>query len=176
MMRRLFSIVLIVAVVGAKAQKVPAATGSKVTQQDAQASLDFHNKVRKDVGTAPLEWSASLASFAQAWADKLATDGCKIKHRPTSGTWAQQHGENIYYATGREINTFTASKAWYSEIKDFSYGKLNINNLSKTGHYTQMVWHATKSLGIGSATCPSGAVIVVANYNPLGNYIGEKPY
>ncbi len=67
-------------------QKVPGATGSKVSQEDAQEALNFHNKVRKDVGTSPLEWSAGLARYAQAWADHLAKDGnCKMQHRPHDG-------------------------------------------------------------------------------------------
>ncbi len=32
------------------------------------------------------------------------------------------------------------------------------------------------SVGIAKAGCPSGATIIVANYSPLGNYMGQKPY
>ena len=43
------------------------------------------------------------------------------------------------------------------------------------GHYTQVVWANTLSVGCGVAVCPTGT-IVVCNYAPPGNYVGEKPY
>jgi uncharacterized protein YkwD len=157
------------------AQLVPSLTGSNVTKEDAQAALDFHNKVRKDVSVPPLEWSTELSAFAQLWANKLAEGGCKLEHRPSSGKWAQLYGENIYFGTAKGLTTLDASKAWYSEIKDFT-GTLTIQNFMKVAHYTQMVWRSTSRLGIAKATCPSGATIIVANYSPLGNYMGKKPY
>lgn len=159
------------------AQKVPKSTGSKVPQEEAQAALDFHNKVRKDVGTAPLEWSSDLAKYAQAWADHLAKDNdCKMQHRPHDGKWKQQHGENIYWSGGSDSNAADASEMWYSEINDYKLTKVTSANFSKTGHYTQMVWKNTTKVGIGQAVCPTGAIIIVGNYSPPGNYIGEKPY
>ena len=156
-------------------QKVPSATGSKASTEQAQSALEFHNKVRKDVGVPGLEWSEQLSSYAQAWASNLATEGCKLKHRPPSGEWAQKYGENIYYYSG-PVTLTAASKAWYNEIKDYKDEKLTIKELPKIGHYTQMVWRKTTKLGMGVATCPSGATIVVANYSPMGNFIGQKPY
>lgn len=174
---RWFSLVLFVfSAASAQAQIVPVATGSKVTKEDAQTAVDFHNKVRKDVGVLPLDWSPELAAYAQLWANKLASGGCKIEHRPGSGKWAQLYGENIYFGTARGLTTLDASKAWYSEIKDFTNSKLNLENWAKVAHYTQMVWRTTTKIGIAKATCPSGATIIVANYSPRGNYMGEKPY
>jgi pathogenesis-related protein 1 len=158
-------------------QKVPKSTGSKVSQIEAQEALDFHNKVRKDVGSAPLEWSAELAKYAQAWADHLAKDNdCKMQHRPNDGKWKQIHGENIYWSGGTDSNATDASEMWYSEIKDYKLTTVSSANFSKTGHYTQMVWKNTTKVGIGQAVCPTGAMIIVGNYSPPGNYIGEKPY
>ena len=43
-----------------------------------------------------------------------------------------------------------------------------------TGHFTQVVWKKTESLGIAKAKSPkSGKIIVVANYEPAGNWIGQ---
>ena len=158
------------------AQPVPATTGSAVIKEDAQKAVDFHNKVRKDVGVGALEWSSEVAAFAQLWANKLAAEGCKLEHRPANGKWAQLYGENIYFGTGKGLTTLDASKAWYSEIKDFNGEKLTPKNFVKVAHYTQMVWKTTNKIGIAKAGCPSGATIIVANYSPLGNYMGQKPY
>jgi pathogenesis-related protein 1 len=169
------TVIFLFTLIIAKAQTIPANTGSAVNTQEALDALMLHNKVRKDVGTAALTWSSELATFAQAWANHLAKN-CSFKHRPPNGEWAQQYGENLFYGTAKTLTASEASQAWYNEIKDYKYGKLNTQNWSKTGHYTQMVWNTTTQVGIGKASCPSGAIIIVANYNPRGNYLDQKPY
>ncbi|CAI5969522.1 unnamed protein product [Closterium sp. NIES-65] len=50
-------------------------------------------------------------------------------------------------------------------------------NWKACGHYTQMVWRSTTSVGCATATCPSGAAQVwVCNYYPPGNVINSYPY
>jgi pathogenesis-related protein 1 len=159
-----------------QAQTVPAETGSVVTQQVAQEALNFHNKVRKEVGVGPLVWSAGLAAFAQKWAENLAQKGCKMQHRPYNGEWAQRYGENIYWGKGRAFLPVDASQSWYSEIKDYKHIPVTIKELPSVGHYTQMVWQNTKAVGMGIATCKDGAIIIVANYDPMGNMLGKKAY
>ena len=176
-MKKIIIIVLLVVFyMQSQSQIVPNNVGSKATKEEAQAALDFHNKVRKDVGVEPLEWSAELAAYAQAWADHLASDNCSMKHRPRSGEWTQKYGENIFWGSGDSYSAVDASESWYSEIKDFKYGTLTYENWYGTGHYTQMVWRNTKKVGIGVARCAGGGIIIVANYDPAGNYMGEKPY
>jgi pathogenesis-related protein 1 len=171
-----FSFVLLFLQVGLlQAQVVPVVTGSSVMQQEAQVALDFHNRVRSEVGSPSLQWSAELAGYAQSWADHLAK-GCKLEHRPNSGPWVQKHGENIFWGAGEDYTLLHASESWFSEIKMFKYGVLTERNWYKTGHYTQMVWRNTTYVGMAKAVCKDGAVLIVANYNPGGNYIGEKPY
>ncbi len=157
------------------AQSVPSSTGSSVSQEEAQIALDYHNKVRDDVGSPALQWSTELARYAQAWANHLSSN-CKLEHRPGSGPWAQKHGENIFWGGGEEYTVKNASESWYSEIKEYKYGPLTNNNWFKTGHYTQMVWKSTTHVGIGKAICKDGSILIVANYSPSGNYMGEKPY
>ena len=46
----------------------------------------------------------------------------------------------------------------------------------KTGHFTQVVWKDSVSLGIGKATVPKGnklCTYIVARYRPPGNYMGK---
>jgi uncharacterized protein YkwD len=158
-----------------QAQTVPASSGSKLLPEEAQIAVDFHNRVRHDVGSPALQWSNELAGYAQAWANYLEKD-CNMKHRPSSGPWAQKYGENIFWGGGEEYTALNASEDWYSEIKEYKYGPVTNKNYYKTGHYTQMVWKTTTYIGIGKAVCKNGSVLIVANYSPSGNYIGERPY
>ena len=45
--------------------------------------------------------------------------------------------------------------------------------ISIIGHFTQVVWKNSKNLGIAKARSSSGKIIVVANYEPAGNFIGQ---
>jgi len=152
--------------------EVPPNTGSSVSQQEAKEALDFHNAKRRDVGAQPLQWSVDLAAGAQKWANHLAADRqCNLEHNA-----ANSNGENLFGGSGSGYNALSASQAWYSEIKNFKYGVLTNANWQSAGHYTQMVWGNTTKVGMGRATCSSGAIVIVAEYNPPGNYIGQKPY
>lgn len=159
------------------AQEVKELTGSRLNRTEAQAALDFHNKVRKEVASPPLEWSAEIAAYAQEWANYLAaTNNCQMAHRRSLGKDTRSAGENIFWGSGLKFTALDAAEAWYSEIKDYKYRPISAQNYAKTGHYTQMIWKNTREVGIGVATCKDGAIIIVANYFPPGNFVGEKPY
>jgi pathogenesis-related protein 1 len=151
---------------------VAASTGSKVPQDEAQAALDFQNAKRHDVGVPPLQWSADLAAAAQRWADHLAADEhCNLVH-----TVNDTYGENLFGGSGAPYTALNAAQAWYSEIAKYHYGVLNDTNWAPTVHYTLMVWRNTTQVGMGQATCSGGAIVIVAEYSPRGNYLGQKPY
>lgn len=130
----------------------------------------YHNKVRRDVGVGPLEWSPSLAAFSQQWADRLARTTCQMKHR--SG---HRFGENLFIGTKGRFTAVDAAKAWESEKPLYDGGALTRSNWKPAGHYTQMVWRKTRRLGCGEAEC-KGMLMVVCNYDPPGNYLGQRPY
>jgi pathogenesis-related protein 1 len=161
---------------------VPAKTGSKATQQEAQVALDFHNKVRADVGVSPLIWSVELSAYAQEWAEYLIAKegGRKIYHRSDILGKRKFIGENIFWVTttikGSNYNSLDAVKSWYDEIKYYDY-KINDTKEEgkETGHYTQLVWSSTKSVGMGIAK-NDWITIIVADYDPPGNWVGQKTY
>jgi pathogenesis-related protein 1 len=153
-------------------QPAMTSTGSRVNVSDAQQALAFHNAKRHDVGAPPLTWSTDLAALAQKWADHLAAEqACDLVH-----TTGNHYGENLFGGSGRAFTAVDASQDWYGEISAFHYGPLSENNWYASGHYTQMVWRNTTQMGMGRATCPSGRVVIVAEYDPPGNYMGQKPY
>lgn len=153
-------------------------TGSKISIQEANEFLNHHNQARRDVGVNPLVWSQKLSAYAQIWADHLAYEnGCRMEHRTNRVEDGKLYGENLSVGSSATIfNTLDASKSWYDEIKHYQYTQVTRSNFHETGHYTQMIWKDTKEVGVGVAKCPDGGIIVVANYYPAGNFIGQFPY
>ena len=155
-------------------QSIIDSTGSNLSKEDAQAVLDFHNKVRADLGIPPVTWSADVAAFAQQWADSLANfNDCNIKHHSNE----LGYGENIFGGSPAEaFKGINATNAWYGEKEKYTYSRLGEGNWFETAHYTQMIWKTTTQIGLGMATCPSGGVVIVGNYSPAGNISGDYPY
>ena len=153
----------------------PAAASSAPTPMhmkpaDIRAILAHHNKVRADVGIGLLRWDDGLAAYAQQWADQLAANGCRMKHRQPNA-----YGENLFQGTAGHYTAIDAAKGWESEKKLYGGGVVTDKNYMRIGHYTQMVWRDTSKLGCGEATC-NGTLLVACNYDPSGNYLGRKPY
>lgn len=180
-------------------------TASLLTGADKHAFLKAHNDARKALNLPPLEWSDDIARFSLQWIkhnhnayfDAAAADKpIPMQHRPHDGEFKQRYGENLawWMSTG-EIDP-RASKAvtiWLSEKPDFD--KLNKakpyvvgDERSQTesdkqppvvGHYTQIVWKNTTKVGAARWTFKSKdrtVVFIVANYDPPGNFLGQKPY
>ena len=149
--------------------------GSRLTAKEMGSLINLHNKARADVGVRPLAWSKNLAMYAQAWADHLASTSCRMEHRPHSGQWMQKHGENLLIGTVGYHGVVDAVRAWESEKSVYHGEALTSSNWYPSGHYTQMVWKNTSKIGCAKAEC-RGNVIVVCNYDPPGNVLGQKPY
>lgn len=153
-----------------RAERSSALPATGLSPQDIQAITSYHNKVRADVGVAPLTWSDAIAGHAQQWAEQLAISGCRMKHRSPNS-----YGENLFQGTVGAFTAVDAAKAWETEKKDYAGGALTEANWAPAGHYTQMVWRQTTQLGCGQAIC-SNTLIVACNYAPAGNVIGRRPY
>ncbi len=144
-------------------------------QATKDAILAAHNQYRATKNLAPLSWSDELSGYAQEWADYLATHGCRMQHRPQDGTYKQLHSENLFMAT---VGFYTAADgvaAWWSEKKLYHNEAIQPNNFHPYGHYTQLMWSSTTKVGAGIAVCGDN-FILVCNYDPPGNVIGQKPY
>src|SRR5262245_39999942 len=128
----------------------------------------------------PLCWSNAVSAHAQAWAD-----GCDFSHDPALGTLVE--GQNIYAAAQSMGFPPTAAQdaepAWAAEAADYDYASNSCSSVC--GHYTQIVWDSTSFFGCGIKNCtvnsPFGPgfpnwTIVVCNYKPPGNIIGQRPY
>jgi uncharacterized protein YkwD len=132
--------------------------------------VERHNYWRNQLGIGDLVWSDELAVFAQEWANNLAKS-CKMKHRQKS-----PYGENIFW-TSASSNPQEVVDAWGSEEQYFNHKTQKCKgDWSVCGHYTQLIWEKTKKVGCAVAVCTGGGEIWVCNYDPPGNYIGQKPY
>ena len=152
-------------------------TGSEVTAEQAETALAYQNKARTEVGVAPLSWSPELAEYSQKWANNLVKNGeCSLTKRPDSGEWKGSYGESTAKVWSQKDPILDASTKWYSEIKYFDNVVLEKTNWYAAPRYAQMVWKNSKSVGIGVAKCTNGYYIVVANYDPPGNILGQKTY
>lgn len=149
--------------------------GSTLTVQEVQQLIRLHNKARANVGVSPVVWSRKLAIYAQKWADNLASIDCDLIHRPRSGKWKQDYGENLFMGTSSYYGVADAVRSWESEKIYYHGENLNSSNYHDSGHYTQIVWKNTEQIGCAKAEC-NGNLIVVCNYNPPGNVLGQKPY
>lgn len=135
-----------------------------------------HNRARAEVMPPPsvplpsLVWSDAVAATAQAWASR-----CKFDHNPDT-----PYGENIFASTGQTPAEAVVSD-WVSEKKSYSYAT---NSCSGTcGHYTQVVWAKSLRLGCAAQSCTTGSPfgggawqLWVCNYDPPGNFPGQRPY
>jgi len=132
--------------------------------------LAAHNAWRQTVKVPPLQWSAALADYAQAWANTLKGKGCDLEHRSDNA-----YGENLAGATGTRLTPEEVVGMWGEEEDFYSYEENTCQEGQICGHYTQVVWANTLFVGCARASCGRSEVWV-CNYDPPGNWRGEKPY
>jgi pathogenesis-related protein 1 len=128
--------------------------------------LFAHNEVRARLAVPPLQWSDGLAAHAQDWADRLLREG-QFYHRPHP-----LYGENLLEITGGRISPAQVIGDWASEERDYSFSTNTCRGVC--GHYTQLIWSATREVGCAVAR-DSEREVWVCNYNPPGNWVGEFP-
>ncbi|KAL9593358.1 MAG: hypothetical protein Q9219_007589 [cf. Caloplaca sp. 3 TL-2023] len=123
--------------------------------------LSAHNAYRTSHNASTLTWNSSLADSAA-----LHAQPCLFVH-----TQGGSNGENL--AAGYP-NATAAVDGWAQEEKDYSFDDPGFDE--KTGHFTQVIWKATKTLGCGASWCAgeegTPGWFVVCQYSPPGNVEG----
>ena len=78
------------------------------------------------------------------------------------------YGENL--AQGYATPTLAVDD-WAGEEGQYNYEKRKFSD--KSGHFTQLVWKNTTSVGCGAADCDALGWYMICEYYPAGNVIGE---
>ncbi|KAL0387127.1 UNVERIFIED_CONTAM: Pathogenesis-related protein 1A [Sesamum radiatum] len=130
--------------------------------------LKAHNAGRAQVGVPPLAWKESLVAYAQDYAKQRSGD-CAMKH--SEGPY----GENLAKGSW-DVNAKEAVQMWLDEKKFYDEGSNSCTGGEMCGHYTQVVWKDSTHVGCARTKCSNGWTFVTCNYDPPGNYVGERPY
>jgi len=141
------------------------------------AMLAGHGAARAEVGLPPLVWDDALAAAAMAYAQTLARTR-QFRHAEQPRGAAAQ-GENLFTGTRGAYSYREMIDLWIAEKKDF------INrptpNFSRTGrfgdvgHYSQIVWRGTRSVGCALASNDRDDYLV-CRYSPAGNVWGQAAF
>ncbi|TPP63404.1 hypothetical protein FGIG_05290 [Fasciola gigantica] len=117
-----------------------------------------------------LIWNHTLESKARQMSLR-----CRFMH--------EEFGENLHASTSP---IFDPLKNWFDEHKKYTFRPISKANLDRYGHYTQMVWADTKSVGCWRSRCgwltiPQSGLLknvyyTVCKYFPAGNLLGQLPY
>ncbi|KAG6652676.1 pathogenesis-related protein 1-like [Carya illinoinensis] len=135
----------------------------------SQEYVDAHNAARSQVGVGNITWDASVAAYAQNYANQRMGDCSKLVH---SGG---PYGENLAWSSG-DLSGTAAVNLWVGEKTYYNYTTNSCANGRQCGHYTQVVWLESLRLGCGKVRCNDGGTFINCNYDPPGNYVRQRPY
>ena len=123
----------------------------------------------------PLTWSTYAAQAAEAWARQ-----CNWSHDPQLG--ALGLGQNLYASTFAPTAEAVVA-SWVSEAADYDRAANTCASGKVCGHYTQVVWRSTRSVGCAIVSCSTGSPFgqgswwyAACDYAPPGNFVGQRPY
>ncbi|XP_073014184.1 pathogenesis-related protein PRB1-2-like [Typha latifolia] len=140
-----------------------------LAQNTPQDFVRAHNSARAVDRVGPVTWDATVAAFAQDYANQRRGD-CRLIH---SGG---RYGENIFMGSGKAWSAADAVNLWVSEKKDYNYAANTCAAGKVCGHYTQVVWRTSVRIGCARVVCNNGGIFITCNYDPPGNINGGRPF
>merc|ERR1712063_64391 len=149
-----------------------------LTSSERSVIVTEHNNVRTNVNppaNPPIPNVSYDANIETNVAGPYASQ-CVIAHNPNRG----QLGENIYAESPYTSFTNALRNAMFYWAGEVQYYTITATSQScqsgkVCGHYTQVVWENSTTIGCGVANCNNMA-FVVCNYSPPGNWNNLLPY
>lgn len=124
------------------------------------AILNSTNFYRTEHNASWIRWNETLEDFASDYLDDMGDD-CDFKH---SGG---PYGENLAIGCS---DAEGCVEMWGDERADYDYKHPDFSE--DTGHFTQLVWKDTTTVGCGRKLCGTSGWYLVCEYWPRGNVIG----
>uniref|UniRef100_A0A0D9VLY4 SCP domain-containing protein n=1 Tax=Leersia perrieri TaxID=77586 RepID=A0A0D9VLY4_9ORYZ len=106
--------------------------------------LGQQNAARMAMGLPPLVWDDRVAGYARWYAESRRGD-CALVH--SSGPY----GENLFWGSGTGWSPAQAVGAWLAEQPRYNYWSNSCYG-GMCGHYTQIMWRATRRVGCAMVT------------------------
>ncbi|XP_069832326.1 peptidase inhibitor 16-like [Dendropsophus ebraccatus] len=150
-----------------------------LTDEEKKTIVEKHNfyRSRPDPSATDmksLRWDKSLEDLATSYAAK-----CMWEHNEERGF----RGENLFLMSGSGLDVELGLDDWHQERDFYNFTTNTCQEGKMCGHYTQMVWADTERVGCGEKFCEkvegfedANMFLLVCNYEPPGNFQGEKPY
>lgn len=160
---------------------IPAVAKSALTAAEVNGLVFLHNFERCVVdptaaSMSAVTWNPLLAGVAQNWASDCAFGHNSNRSADYLAAGGSGYvGENIAWGTNGFFSPIDLAQLWADEKAIWTYGPIDFSTLGESGHYTQIVWANTTTIGCGEATC-GGDSFVVCNYAVGGNFLGLTPY
>nr|CUU99883.1 hypothetical transcript [Hymenolepis microstoma] len=156
----------------------------KATPQEKSQIVDSHNQARRNVSPPAsnmlaMKYSSEMEYLADTWARK-----CQFAYPSENNILYRNISQNIAISYGHPSVDFPLFiSRWVKEKKNYDYERNSCTPGKTCGHYTQMIWSTSSSVGCAVEQCdpyfsnyPQPVYLYVCQYKPPGNYIGEKPY
>uniref|UniRef100_A0AC35GLN0 ShKT domain-containing protein n=1 Tax=Panagrolaimus sp. PS1159 TaxID=55785 RepID=A0AC35GLN0_9BILA len=170
---------------------------NEISDAIRQAAISSHNNFRSQLAQGQstlrggaraataknmyrLNYDCAIEATAQAWANN-----CQFQH--STSNFRNGAGENLFMTSAVNANQQSAmtqaATLWWKELADF--GGISSSDTTLTmsafntgiGHWSQMAWAKTTTIGCGVKSCPSqGMTIVVCQYKVAGNFINQPVY
>lgn len=166
------------------------------SEYDKQIILDTHNALRQSVALGQIPGQPQASNLQEMkWDDELAYRA----QQWSSSCYSEQHDEERHisrFPVGQNIATIwttkkptsteevsadfrDAIKRWFDEFRNYRFGRIYSAD-DTTGHYTQMLWANTNSVGCGYSFYYDPAKgftkNYICNYGPSGNVLTQLPY
>ncbi|MFD1951616.1 CAP domain-containing protein [Sphingomonas arantia] len=143
-----------------------------------QRTLAEHNRQRAMLHLQSLTWDPGLARDARSWAEHLAGVGY-LEHSESDPDDPSPQGENLWAGTAGAYSLGSMIDAWSVEKRNYRNGVFpdvsRTGQLEDVGHYTQMIWGSTRTVGCALAR-GGGDEYFVCRYAEVGNVYGQKVY